>query len=92
VLALAGSIRIGIVSRINHDGGGLPNALPLSGGRPSAADHPLQRLVGRPQADHRFTNASIQLSFPPLTIASNTSLPRRMTETGVPFSENGTST
>jgi hypothetical protein len=23
------------------------NALPLSGGRPSAADHPLQRLVGR---------------------------------------------
>ena len=25
----------------------LPNALPLSGGRPSAADHPLQRLVRR---------------------------------------------
>jgi len=25
----------------------LSNALPLSGGRPSAADHPLQRLVGR---------------------------------------------
>jgi len=27
--------------------GGPSNALPLSGGRPSAADHPLQRLVGR---------------------------------------------
>ena len=45
-----------------------PNALPLSGGRPSAADHPLQRLVSQPprrQSAMSTTSFSlIRIAFP----------------------------
>jgi hypothetical protein len=38
-----------------------PNALPLSGGRPSAADRPLQRLYGFDslEADHRLQTSTL---------------------------------
>ena len=46
----------------------LSNALPLSGGRPSAADHPLQRLVRRRTATtrqwrHRFLHLGLHLDY-----------------------------
>ena len=42
-------------------GSRLPNALPLSGGRPSAADRPLQRLYG---FDSALTTGRASAAFP----------------------------